>query len=791
MSENYYESHKGEWQWQDGDYTVTRTTTWSGPGCHDGCGVLYYTDKDGKLVKVEGDPDNPFNQGTLCMRCLEMPEYVNNPTRLGHPMKRVGERGENKWEEISWDEALDIIEEKVRAIWKDYGPEAIVAHVGTGRNNNDHIPYMTYSAFGSPNFSMGYLAGDSCFCPRSASMASMNGDFFIADMSQQFEKRYDEENTEWRCPEVIVNWGCNAVVSNSDNFFGHWIVDCMQRGAKMITVDPALTWLAARSEVWLRVRPGTDAALAMAMIHVIAEEDIYDHDFVEKWCYGFDELVERCKEWTPEKAGEVCWIEPEKIVEAARLYANAKPAAIQWGLKVDQTTNATATANAINALWSITGNVDVPGGNIIIRNAYQQNLSYGYSYRDLTPEVQAKRLGSEFPLMSRAGYSSSAHADSVLKTIETADPYPIRMVWMTSTNPIANMGADAPRLYRALRSVDFVVVNDLFMTPTAVAFADLVLPAAMSPERNSQRCWWVPHRTMVKVTQHEECVGDDELALMVGKRLHPENFPWENGVEWIDHILQYETDDKLPYKTLEEGKKQVWSYPDFEYRKYEKGLLRFDGGPGFNTPTGRIELYNTNMMLWGYDALPEFKEPSCSPYESPELYEKYPFVLTTGARSYEFFHSEHRQAGTTSREMHPNPMFEMNPAAAKNLGLEEGDWCWIENQRGRCRQKLRFNPSLDERVVRAEHGWWFPETEGAEPNLFGVFDSNINNLTPQCENGDTGFGAPYANQLCKIYKCTEENSKVLPSYHVTMEDGYSKDIDESNGDVKVGMTYER
>ncbi|MBR1828051.1 MAG: hypothetical protein IJ781_00875, partial [Atopobiaceae bacterium] len=210
------------------------------------------------------------------------------------------------------------------------------------------------------------------------------------------------------------------------------------------------------------------------------------------------------------------------------------------------------------------------------------------------------------------------------------------------------------------------------------------------------------------------------------------------------------------------------------YYKYEKGLLRFDGQPGFNTPTGRIELWNSNFALWGYDPLPHFKEPSCSPYASPELAEKYPLVLTTGARSFEFFHSEHRQAGTTSRELHPDPRFEMSPAAAAERGLEQGDWCWIENQRGRCRQKLLINPSLDDRVVRAEHGWWFPETEAAEPNLYGVFDSNINNLTPQCENDDTGFGAPYANQLCQVYKCTPENSEEMPSIRVTTGTGYSK-----------------
>ncbi len=788
MTTDYYKKHWDEVEWQDGDYTVTRTTAWSAPGCHDGCGVLYYT-KDGKLEKVEGDPKNPFNRGSLCMRCVMMPEVVNNPERLKKPLKRVGERGENKWEEISIDEALDIIEEKVRAIWRDYGPESIAVHIGTGRDNNDVIPRMAYCAFGTPNFSMGYLAGDSCFCPRSASMASTNGDFMIADMSQQFENRYDEKSTEWRCPEVIVNWGCNAVVSNSDNFFGHWIVDCMQRGAKMITIDPGLTWLAARSDYWLRVRPGTDCALAMAMIHVIAEEGLEDKDFVSKWCYGFDELVERCEPWTPERAAEVCWVDADKIREAARMYANANNAAIQWGLKVDQTTNATATANAINALWAITGNVDVPGGNIIIRNAFSQNLSYGYGWHSLSPEVQAKRLGSEFPLMSRAGYSSSAHADSVLKAIETSEPYPIRMVWMSATNPIANMGADAPRLYRALKTVDFVVVHDVSLTPTAVAFADLVIPAAMSPERNSQRCWWVPHRTMKKVCDSGECYSDTNIATLVGRRLKPENWPWEDEVGWINNILSTESDEKIPYRNFEDACKQVWSYPEFQYRKYEKGLLRFDGQPGFNTPTGRIELFNSNMMLWGYDPLPEHKEPSCSPVSNPELAEKYPLVLTTGARSFEFFHSEQRHAHLTSRELHPQPKVEMFVKAAADRGIKEGDWVWIENQRGRCRQIATISLALDDRVVRAEHGWWFPETEAAEPNLFGVFNSNINNLTPQCENGDTGFGAPYANQLCEIYKCTEENSQDLPSTHVTRKDGYSKEMDETNGDVKVGVVY--
>ena len=784
---DYFAEHRGQFQWEDGDYTVTRTTVWSGPGCHDGCGVLYYT-KDGKLEKVEGDPDCAYNQGTLCMRCLEMPEVVNNPRRPSKPLKRAGERGEDKWDEITWDEAYDIIEAKVREIWRDYAPESIVCMIGTGRANCWQIPYMCYSAFGSPNFCLGFLSGESCFQPRSAAMASMSGDFFIADCSQQFESRYDEKNTEWRCPELIINWGCNAVESNSDNFYGGWIVDCMQRGSKMITVDPSLTWLASRSEIWLRLRPGTDGALAMAMLNVMIEEDIYDHDFVEKWCYGFDELAERVKEWTPARAAEICWVDEEDIVAAARMYAGAKNAAMQWGLPIDQAVMGIPTAQALNALWALTGNIDNPGGNIIIRNAFDQNVSYNYGYNNLPAEVQAKRIGAEYPLMSKAGFSSTAHSDSILQAIETGKPYPIRMLWLTSTNPIANMASDAPRVYRALKTLDFVVVNDLFLTPTAVAFADLFLPAAMSPERDMQRVWWVPLRGMKKVCQYGECKSDDTIVTEIGKRLHPENFPWNNDQEWTDNILRTETPGyDGGYHELVE--RDIWVYPDFQYYKYEKGLLRADGQPGFSTPSGRIELWNTVFSLWGYDPLPDWAEPSNSPYSSPELYEKYPFVLTTGARHIEFFHSEHRQPELTSRELYPDPCFEMNPKSAADLDIKEGDWCWLENHRGRCRQKLRINPSLDDRVVRADHGWWFPEKDAAEPSLYGVFDSNINNLLPQCENGVTGYGAPYKNQLCKVYKCTEENSKEMPSICVSTKDGYSKVMDESNGDVKAGAIY--
>lgn len=765
---NYYASRKDQFQWQEGEYTVTRTSTWSGPGCHNGCGVVYYT-KDNKLVKVEGDPNNPFNQGRLCMRCLAMPEAVNHDSRLKYPVKRVGKRGENKWERVSWDQAYNIIEEKVRGIWKDYGAESIVSMIGTGRNNCWQIPYLSYAAFGSPNFCLGFLSGDSCFMPRAAEMAVTNGDFLIADCSQQFEDRYN--NPQWKAPEVILIWGNNTIVSNADGFFGHWVVELMRKGSKLIVVDPALTWLASKADYWLQIRPGTDAALGMAMLDVIIKEELYDKEFVEKWTFGFEKLAERVAQWPPEKVAEITWIPKDTIVAAARMYANAKPAAVQWGLAVDQSILGISTAQTINALWSITGNVDIPGGNIVIRNAFDQVVAYNYGlHGTLSEEMIAKRLGStDYPMKAASGFSSTAHGDSVLKAIESGKPYPVRMLWLTSTNPIANMAAEAPRVYSAIRSVDFVVVADLFMTPTAVAFADVVLPCAMSCERDTQRVWWTPMRTMTKVSQHEDCKTDDEIVTDLGKRLKPENFPWDDDRGWSNHIFKHEcTGIDIDFETLE---KKVYVYPPFDYKKHEKGLLRFDGEPGFNTATGKIELYNTYFEGWGYDPLPWYQEPPESPYSTPELFKEYPLVLTTGARSFEFFHSEHRQL-KTMREFHPDPLVEINNEKAAELGIQDGDWVWIENMRGRCKQKAKLTVYLHPKVVRAEHGWWFPEKEGAEPSLFGVFDSNINNLTQQMKNGPTGYGAPYKNQICKLYKVTEENSQDMPSKVVTQKGGF-------------------
>ena len=746
-----YKPWKVPGKWQEGDLTVTRGHAWTAPGCHDGCGVLCYTDKEGNLVKVEGDPENPYNQGRLCVRCLAMPEVIKNPSRLLYPMKRAREfRGQNdKWERISWDEAYDLVEENFNRIKAEYGAESVIFCWGTGRDIA--MVHRLCFGFGSPNLMNYGFSGIACFIPRMVSTQMLQGYLYTVDCSQHFPNRYNAEG--YQVPEVLLVWGNNPLASNADGFFGHWVIDCMKRGTKIISIDPRVNYLASRAELHLRVRPGTDGAIAMAMLNVIIAEDLYDHDFVEKWTFGFDALVERVKECTPAWAAEISWVPEEKIVAAARMFANAERGAVQWGLAVDQTKYSFGTAHAINAISAITGNVDKPGTMTPITSPYGLDKRGSEDFGMIPAEKQPSRIGwNEYPLI-KAGIPM-AHPDVADKQFETGYPYPIKAAWLQTTNTIACMGTQPQRQHEQLKGLDFVAALDVFMTPTIQACADVVMPATMWPENDSL---WVIQNYQVAAIQKAvepqgECRPDIEVDLELGRRFNPEGFPWKNAEDRLSWYLMQGTGMTFP--ELCESGGSLFDMSLTEYNRHEKGLLRADGQPGFNTPTGRIELYSTGFEAVGIEALPYYKEPPESPISTPELYEKYPLVFTSGARHIEMFHSEHRQVERL-RAMHPYPELKINPKDAEKYGIADGQWVWIENQRGRARQKAKVTPEYPEGIVNADHGWWYPEDDPSEPSLFGVWKSNVNVMIP-FDCGESGFGSAYKSMLCKVYPCSDD-----------------------------------
>jgi anaerobic selenocysteine-containing dehydrogenase len=732
------------------------STLWSaGCGSHGGCGCEIYV-QNGKVTRVEGDKNHPFNQGRLCAKGLAISQYIYHPDRVLYPLKRIGERGEGKWQRITWDEAYDTIEKKLKDIRDKYGAESVIFCQGTGRDIGGPITFLMY-AYGSPNWVQVGLAGHACYTPRLGAMFATQGQYSVADCSQFLEKRYD--SPEWTPPKYIIMWAQNPAAGCHDGFYGHWIIDCMKRGSKLITIDPRATWFTTRSEVHLQNRPGTDGAIALGMLNVIINEGIYDKAFVEKWCYGFDELKERVQEYTPEKVEKISWVPADLLRKAARLYARNKPSAIQWGEPVDAMPAGSVVAQAINHLWAITGNIDNPGGNVIARNSHGVT-TYPFSSAELTKlygadlvkKLNEKRIGAnDYPMIKN--FRGWVQPDVLINQLETGKPYPVKAAWIQTSNIIGGQAADPRRHYNAMKKLDFIVYVDLFQNPTSMALADIFLPAATICEKESFRSWWQPLGISVKAVDGVgEAKSDWEINLELAKRLATTPIKYNTVRELIDDRLK---DGNTNFEKLKA--KGCWEYPPEghntrPYYRYERGLLRADGKPGFETPTGKVELYSKRYEEWGLDPLPYYEEPTESPTATPDLAKKYPLILTTGRRSPVFFHSEHRMIPWL-RELDPFPMCEINDKTAGKLGIENSDWVYIENSRGKIKMKAKVTPTAHPQVVTAPHGWWLPETDGKEPNLFSTWEYNINNLTSMGNQAKSGFGGTdYRSSLCRVYK---------------------------------------
>ncbi len=808
----------------DKNEKIVKTTTWSaGPGCHGGCGVIAHI-KDGKLVKIEGDPDHPWNQGRLCSRCLAMTQYVHHPNRLTRPLKRVGERGEGKWQEISWDEAFDLIEKKMGAIRDQYGAESVIFSMGTGRDIGAWICLLAY-AYGSPNV-MFALSGVACYSPRISAVETVQGDYCILDAAQWLPKRYDDPR--YKVPECIVIWGYDIPASCPDNVFGHWIIDLMKKGTKIIAIDPRLSWFASRSKHWLQLRPGTDGALAMGFLNVIIHEGLYDKEFVKKWTNaahlvrsdngkllresdvsssgspdnfvawdssgkglvvwesdnsryrapGGDPALDgeysvrladgtsvkattawtlfraKVDEYPVEKVSEITWVPQKDIVDAARLYARSKPAAIHWGVPIDMTPGITPTVQAIAALWCLTGNLDTPGGNVISRYAFDA-VAYALPGAKGAIKLESKGADKTRIGVDRYGALSKfiwrAQPDLTIDQIFTEKPYPIKGMWLQACNPVAGIGLDPKRWVEALKKLDFVVAVDLFQTPTT-QLADVVLPASTFLEKDGVRSWWVPLQSINKAMSVPECKPDIEINFELARRFNP-NLKWKTIHELFDEIIEKSG------MTFAELQQQGWAFPpeghsSHPYHRFESGKLRPDGRPGFQTPSGLIELFSSLRESWSLDPLPHYEEPPFTPVTLPGKLKDYPLILSTGRRSPVYFHSEHRNIPWL-RSVDPDPVVEIHPDTAKPLGIGNGEWVWVENWMGRCKLKAKVTLVVPRWMVMATHGWWFPEKEGAEPTLYGTWDFNVNQLIPMGAQGKDGLGSPIKHSLCRVYKFTE------------------------------------
>jgi len=581
--------------------------------------------------------------------------------------------------------------------------------------------YRFANLLGTPNV---ITAGHMCYVSRLGATLITCGGLPVCD--------YDSH------PKCVMVWGNNVVWTHPDEYKGENLARVLAEGAKLIVVDPRLTYLAGRADIWLQLRPGTDTALALGMANVIISEGLYDKEFVEKYTHGWDKFVERVQEYPLDKVEKITWVPAAKIKDAARLYAKTKPACIQWGVAIEQTINSTDNNRILTDIMAITGNLDAPGGNVFFKPPPVRPLSQFGMHRELSAEQREKQLGGNtYKLAQRVALVTPK---MVWDAILTGKPYPVKALQLHGSNPVLTR-ANAREVYKALKQVDFLVVADFFLTPTA-ELADLVLPAATWLELTYLGGYFLRHGYLFprkKIVQIGECWQDQKMFNELGKRLGQKD--WFDKVEdaW-DYILE------PAGLTWEKAKEMPYIKGETEYRKYEK--------KGFSTPTRKVELYSTIFEEWGYDPLPRYREIPESPVSKPEMAKEYPYILTAGARCPVFFHSEHRMIPWL-REIHPDPIVEIHPQTAEKHGIKEGDWVFIESPRGRIKQRAKLTTGIDPRVVAAQHGWWFPEVKTPD---HGWDKSNINILTDNDPAGyDVAMGSTNLRVLlCKIYRAEEE-----------------------------------
>ena len=639
--------------------------------CVWGCGINAYVE-EGKLVKVEGMAEHPLNQGSLCPRGKALVDYVYSPDRLKYPMKKES----GGWKRISWDEALDIIASKLQQIKDKYGARALAIFCGSiGVENYELAAFARRfrGAYGTPNF---LSVESNCYRSRILAHQLTFGTFLL------------EEPEKARC---VILWGHDP--DNSRPPLASKLYQALDKGLELIVINPKRTPLAKRG-LHIPIRPGTDCALALGMLNVIISQDLYDKEFVEKYTIGFNKLAEHVKQYPPEKVEKITWVPAADIERIARIFATAESASIVQGVcALDQQINGLQNNRVLSILQAVTGNIDKPGGWVAVPFPRLGSLHI---------KVEEEPIGAaEHPLFYRLWGRTSPYgqtmylADAVL----TEKPYPIKALIVTGGNPALTL-PDSSKIKQALEKLDFLVVIDLFMTETA-EMADIVLPACSFLERSGVGYVYAVTSSMPYILLRKkvieplwECWPDWRFWCELGRKMGYEDlFPWQNDGEVVEHWLK---PTGLTIEQLSEQNPEGVFFAEKKYDMCQKGEFR--------TPSRKIEIYSQTLADYGYDSLPAHIEPSQSPVSNPDLVKEYPLILTTGARTLEYTHTQMRNVPRLQQSA-PEPMAEIHPDTAIKYGVADGDTIAVETKRGNIKIKVRTTEDLAPGVIGIPHGW--------------------------------------------------------------------------------------
>ena len=652
------------------------------PSMH--CGVDCYV-KDGKIIRVEGTPDHPFNHGKLCTKGSSLRNYVYRKDRIKTPLKRVGERGEGKFEPISWDEAYDIIAEKLLATREKYGANSVAFFSGYCKWYRPVFHRFAH-VFGSVNFGT-----DDCCCSGSTVISHKVTAGTVGGPDMGHANTY-------------LGWNYDGYYSNHLSVGG--VQALKARGGKVIVIDIRKTPAAKNlADIFLQIKPGTDGALALGMGKLIIDNGWADMDYVNKYVYGFEQYKELVQQYPLDKVAEITGLDPNDIYEATKLFATNGPACTNFSASaLVHHINGFNTQRAIVCLEALTGNFDRPGGNVPGTATYIHKQA-GFRSReeefrsDRYPKDGPVRIGGErFPLWETQ--FDEFQGMDLQRQIEEGTPYPVKAVFALGMN--AKMFPQTDRLLKTMaEKLDFFVDADLFMTMTA-KYADIVLPACSSLERGEIKAYGGGYLfyTNPVIPPLYESKSDTDILCDLARKMDLDD-PYLKGgydacMEWIFDGIG------ISIAELKKAGKPT-KIPIAKWPQPVGEMLKI----GFPTKTGKIEFYSTAIEeidpKYGLDPLPSYRDPLEDQNDS-ETKEKYPFYLCTGARLAHTLHSR-TQETPWLRSLLPDPTCEVNWDDAARLGIKNGDWAILSSPYGEIRLRVKTTGKIEPGVILSLHGY--------------------------------------------------------------------------------------
>jgi anaerobic selenocysteine-containing dehydrogenase len=671
--------------------------------CPDTC-AMEIAVENGVAVEVKGGA-MPFTGGVLCTKVSKYLERTYAKDRVLHPLRRVGPKGpgNGRWERMSWDDALDTIAARFKAIAAD-DPQGILPYSYAGT-----MGLLNYSAMDRRFFNrLGAAVLERTVC-SSAGKAGVKLTLG-ASVGMDPEQVVDAK--------LILVWGSNPIVSN----LHYWTLcqEAKRRGAKLVIIDPWRNQTAEKCHQWIPVMPGTDAALALAMMHVIIGESLHDRDYVARHTVGFDALAEHVKAWTPERAAAICGVEAKVIADLAREYATAKPAAIRLNYGMQRHYGGGMAARTITCLPAIVGAWRDPAGGLVLSTAD----FYGMDHRTL-----------ERPDLLR-GSPRAINMCAIGDALLAADP-PVKALYVYNSNPVA-IAPDSNKVTAGFRREDlFTVVHDVFLTDTC-DYADIVLPATTQLEHVDVHKSYGHLYVLANnpaIAPLGEAKPNTEVFRLLAKRMGFDDACFDDDDETLARQALHSSNPRMAGITWSELKEKGWQRLTVpaKYAPFANG--------GFPTPSGKVELYSETARAEGHDPLPGYTPPAENPVSNPERAARYPLAfISPPARN--FLNSSFANLPFALASEKEGPRLEINPADAAARGIADGDAVRLYNDRGGYTLKAKVTDAARPGVVVAPSVWW---------RKLSPDGRNANDVTSQ-RLTDMGRAATFYDCLVEVAK---------------------------------------